>query len=245
MIFHDSPAIIDYVLAETGFGELIDCSIVLDKLTNCFHKLTDSLGWIGHSQGTLIMFGLLAEKPGYSLKVKPFIALAPVCYVNDIMLSARLASRVPGVLWALRQIGNELSDDNFILKTVEQISCGRWEPKVCENLLYPLLGYNVELLNKTRMAVYRSQGYSGSSVWNLVHFGQNIVTGDFVRFDYGTAENKIKYGGPKPPKYTLTQINSTQIAIIYSKSDTLGDYKDVTHLTETLKGKYQTIKQEK
>ena len=202
--------------------------------------LIDSLGWIGHSQGTLMMFGLLAEKPEYSLKVKPFIALAPVCYVNNIMLAARVASRVPGVLWTLRRIGNELSDDNFILKTVEQISCGRWEPKVCENLLYPLMGYNVELLNKTRMAVYRSQGYSGSSVWNMVHFGQNIITGDFVRFDYGIKENNIKYGGPKPPKYPLTQINSSQIALIYSKSDTLGDYKDVTHLIETLKGKLTT-----
>ncbi len=104
-------------------------------------------------------------------------------------------------------------------------------------LIYPLMGYNLEELNSSRVDVYRAHGYAGSSVWNLVHFGQNIVAGDFKRFDYGTSENISRYNGPSPPKFPLTQINSTQIALIYSKSDQLGDNKDVARLIDTIKGK--------
>uniref|UniRef100_T1L5R4 Uncharacterized protein n=1 Tax=Tetranychus urticae TaxID=32264 RepID=T1L5R4_TETUR len=75
----------------------------------------------------------------------------------------------------------------------EQVACGRWEPKVCEKLIYPLMGYNFEESNSSRVDVYRSHGYAGSSVWNLVHFGQHIVSGDFKRFDYGTSENIKRY----------------------------------------------------
>ncbi|KAH8035141.1 hypothetical protein HPB51_004382 [Rhipicephalus microplus] len=48
MIEYDVPAMIDYVLRETG------CS---------------RLGYIGHSQGSLIMFGLLSSVPAYNEKV--------------------------------------------------------------------------------------------------------------------------------------------------------------------------------
>uniref|UniRef100_T1KXP5 AB hydrolase-1 domain-containing protein n=1 Tax=Tetranychus urticae TaxID=32264 RepID=T1KXP5_TETUR len=52
MIDYDTPKIIGHVLDSTGFA---------------------SLGWIGHSQGTLMLFGLLADQPHYSLIVEPFI----------------------------------------------------------------------------------------------------------------------------------------------------------------------------
>ncbi|KAL3209286.1 hypothetical protein MRX96_009277 [Rhipicephalus microplus] len=49
MIEYDVPAMIDYVLRETG------CS---------------RLGYIGHSQGSLIMFGLLSSVPAYNEKIR-------------------------------------------------------------------------------------------------------------------------------------------------------------------------------
>ncbi|KAH6940489.1 hypothetical protein HPB50_000510 [Hyalomma asiaticum] len=49
MIEYDLPATIDYVLRETGHSRL---------------------GYVGHSQGTLIMFGLLSSVPAYNDKVR-------------------------------------------------------------------------------------------------------------------------------------------------------------------------------
>ncbi len=82
-----------------------------------------------------MMFGLLADQPYYSLMVKPFIAMAAVRFVDNIMLSLRIASRVPFVLWGLRRSVGELNENTLILKLTEQVACGRWEPKVCETYL--------------------------------------------------------------------------------------------------------------
>ena len=59
LIEHDLPALIDYVKNATG---------------------KPSLGYIGHSQGSYMMFNLLSIKPEYSKLVKPFIAISPVSY---------------------------------------------------------------------------------------------------------------------------------------------------------------------
>lgn len=41
----------------------------------CF---TDAIGYVGHSQGTTLMFALLASQPEtYSTLIRPFVALAP------------------------------------------------------------------------------------------------------------------------------------------------------------------------
>lgn len=48
MIEHDVPVTIDYVLEKTGLVKI---------------------GYVGHSQGTLVLFGLLSSNPAYNDKV--------------------------------------------------------------------------------------------------------------------------------------------------------------------------------
>ncbi|XP_049275323.1 gastric triacylglycerol lipase-like [Rhipicephalus sanguineus] len=83
MIEYDVPAMIDYVLRETG---------------------NSRLGYIGHSQGTLIMFGLLSSVPAYNDKVGLFVALAPVATPVHAIFIARqqllaLSERPSKPLW--------------------------------------------------------------------------------------------------------------------------------------------------
>ncbi|OTF73627.1 hypothetical protein BLA29_010120, partial [Euroglyphus maynei] len=59
MILFDLPAEIDYILNETG---------------------RKHLSYIGHSQGNLMMFGLMSLNDYYSQRIRPFIALSPVFY---------------------------------------------------------------------------------------------------------------------------------------------------------------------
>ncbi|XP_072141346.1 gastric triacylglycerol lipase-like [Dermacentor andersoni] len=65
MIEYDVPATIDYILRETG---------------------KPRVGYVGHSQGTLVMFGLLSAAPAYNDKVTPpddyRLSLAMQCSTN-------------------------------------------------------------------------------------------------------------------------------------------------------------------
>lgn len=40
------------------------------------------MSYIGHSQGTIMMFGLLASKLQYNDVIKPFVALSPVSFLG-------------------------------------------------------------------------------------------------------------------------------------------------------------------
>lgn len=59
-IAYDVPAVVDYVQETTN---------------------SSKVGYIGHSQGTAIMFGLLSTQAKYNSIIEPFIALAPVTTV--------------------------------------------------------------------------------------------------------------------------------------------------------------------
>lgn len=50
--------------------------------------LTATVGYIGMSQGSNVMFGLLSSKPSFNHKIKPFIALCPAVRISN-------ATRIP------------------------------------------------------------------------------------------------------------------------------------------------------
>ncbi|KAG5860905.1 hypothetical protein JTB14_030738 [Gonioctena quinquepunctata] len=67
---------------------------------------------------------------------------------------------------------------------------------------------------------FMSNGISGGSLKQLIHFAQLVMEGDFVHYDWGSEENKRKYGSIAPPLYDLGKI-SFPVAIFYGESDIL------------------------
>lgn len=59
----DLPAMIDYVLEQTG---------------------QNNLYYIGHSQGTTIFFVMASEKPEYNSKIKAMFSLAPIAFTSHM-----------------------------------------------------------------------------------------------------------------------------------------------------------------
>ncbi|XP_053202994.1 gastric triacylglycerol lipase-like [Panonychus citri] len=214
MITYDTPAIIHHVLNETQ---------------------SDSIGWIGHSQGTLLMFGLLSIKPEYSNLIKPFIALAPVARVDHLQSPIRMLAKIEPAVQFLRSHGGEFLSNNRFIRYLKRTLCTPPFHFICSNTLFLLMGYDSTQLNVTRLPVYAAHDPAGTSSWNMVHFCQMINQRSFSRFDLGLKNNLRKYGSPHPPEYPLDKINSTHIAFLYSSNDLLADPQDVSLLKSLLK----------
>ncbi|CAG2104946.1 unnamed protein product [Medioppia subpectinata] len=211
MSAYDLPAIIQYIL----------------KTTN-----QSSIGYIGHSQGTAIMFALLSSKPEYSQIINPFIALAPIAYVAGIKSPIRYFTEFSS---ALRFIGGEFLPSDKLMTHLAEEFCDNEVKFICANLLYLFSGYDRDQLNMTRLGVYFTHTPSGTSSWNIAHFAQLVKSKTFSKFDFGRTDNQIIYGQKTPPEYRLEAITSTKIALIYSANDWLADIDDVIQLKQQLK----------
>lgn len=89
----DLPAIISFIQKQTG---------------------RTKIGYIGHSQGTTIMFGLLSDKPEYGDIISPFIALAPVTTVANCSSPVCVSGRRPGFVAAIKQKKGKVFPDEAL-----------------------------------------------------------------------------------------------------------------------------------
>ncbi|XP_015785812.2 gastric triacylglycerol lipase isoform X1 [Tetranychus urticae] len=216
MIAYDAPAVINYILYKTN---------------------STSLGWIGHSQGTTIMFGLLSEKPEYAAKVEPFIALAPVAHVTHIESPLRALASLRGLKDMFYLFPNRLTIPQELQNEMAE-KCDRSKLRdACSIPLFLACGYNPSQLNYTRLPVYITQGFAETSNWDLLHFAQNIVNKGFYKFDHGKAHNLYYHYSLKPPAYDLGAIKSKSIFLFTSLNDLLASPQDVQTLRKSMEVK--------
>lgn len=84
----------------------------------------------------------------------------------------------------------------------------------------------------------------GSASRNAAHFFQMFEHGNPSHFDYGSPEeNEARYGRITPPRYNMSNINSTDIALIYLKDDWFNSYHNVQLLKDHLTGETITWSQ--
>lgn len=212
----DVPAFIEYIM----------------KL-NVFH---DKLHYIGHSQGTCMMFAALTDDyylEFYKNVLITFIALAPVARVGN--LKSNLIS-----------IANYLTPDKFLpeefmpaVKEGFQKSIGDWINKTfpqLSNFFIDLISDkdSFKVNNQNRMSLYLSKYPSGTSIKAIKHFSQNVASKSFSKFDYGKEANYYIYGNVQPSDYDLSKINGMKIALIAGVTDKLSNPKDVLWLKEQL-----------
>lgn len=180
------------------------------------------------------MFGLLSTQPKYNDLVKPFIALAPVTTVAHIRSPIRYIAKTPFVLSFIRSRGGRFMPSTQIMKLLGSACPAGLQP-LCTNLIFVLVGYNAEQLNEDRLPVYLSHTPAGTSAWNIVHFGQNYLSGKFQCFDHGSDKKNLDvYGQSNPPVYDLAKITNKHIALFSSLNDWLAPPEDVHTLKHTL-----------
>uniref|UniRef100_A0A0N5ALW2 Abhydro_lipase domain-containing protein n=1 Tax=Syphacia muris TaxID=451379 RepID=A0A0N5ALW2_9BILA len=221
MADYDLPAMIDYVLKVTG---------------------QPNLYYIGHSQGTLIMFSGLSQNRNLSHKIRKFYALAPVAkmlHVKGVFawLGGSMFRNFKVLYFYMKSLlqlfstmfaDTEFLPNSIVSRVMTQIICGfPSRDSFCENFMFLLSGPDSNQMNKTRIGVYLAHNPAGTSTRNMMHFAQMVHSGRLAPYDYYIPLiNKKHYGKPIPPLYNVSGI-TVPMNLYYSHADWISTDKDV------------------
>ena len=220
----DLPALIDYIRRTTG---------------------RQQIGYIGHSQGTQIMFSLLSKIPKYNYIIKPYIALGPaVFYANSIPNRIPLIHNLPlnEIAAVLNIVGGPLLADplrqfisilcsNRVDQAALCIPLGYLGLTIGSYLLFP----NLPAFDPNRVPVYLSASFpltlsSHQAAGSL----QLIATNRPAMTDYNPEKNRKLYGSEIPPVYNMGNVTNPYIALFSAKYDVIADPYDVSQLRDQL-----------
>ncbi|XP_073959949.1 lipase 1-like [Choristoneura fumiferana] len=211
--YYDLAATIDYILQITGETGVIS---------------------VGHSQGTTNNFVLLSSRPEYNDKVKLCIALAPVAFLDNLVLPISLLAAfgptIDGLLSPLQL--NEIGGYRGIERSLFKFFCnqGIISYVVCVIIgIFPGQGYDAKRLEPSFLPVALGHVPAGDSKKGLLHHNQAVLSKRFAPYDYGPVKNKKLYGHTVPPEYNLSQATA-KIALIVGKNDHLSRVRDVEKL---------------
>ncbi|CAH2007950.1 unnamed protein product [Acanthoscelides obtectus] len=213
----DLPAMIDYVLNQTG---------------------VDAVYYSGHSQGTTSFFVMGSLRPEYNQKIKVHVSMAPIAYMNHMTspLLRMIAwwSKPADALFSL--IGMNEFLPSKVFSAFGKLFCTTGITRIlCENSLFAICGFSPGEMNSTLFAKMMAYTPAGASTRQLLHYGQEIPTvfGHFRQYDHGLIINLAKYGKPDPPEYPLSKVTAP-VYLIYSKNDWLAATNDVKKLYSKL-----------
>ncbi|XP_073832453.1 lipase 3-like isoform X3 [Musca autumnalis] len=184
----DLPNTIDYILQKTQQSDI---------------------HYVGHSQGTTVMFVLLSMQPEYKEKLKSLHMFAPIAYLKH--------TRSPPVLSFAPLVNMHTPLDSL----VSYIS-SRYLPmtsrffRTCNNpkSSRQLCGFLTALLNggmsdylqqSILPDVYRTHPASISARQSF-HFIQLFISGHFRQYDHGIDGNLQHYNRTTPPDYEVNKI---------------------------------------
>ncbi|KAK0056478.1 lipase member K [Biomphalaria pfeifferi] len=214
MAKYDLPAMINFVLNTSG---------------------VDQIFYVGHSQGTTIAFAEFGENPDLASHIKHFIAMAPVAQVWNTKSPIKVLAPFAKDIGVFLQLFG--SGDFYVSPEIMQLLAGTLcnsNKLLCENILFLLGGFDYTSMNQSRVPVYVAHNPAGTSVRDMLHWGQAINSKNFQHYDYGSASENMKhYGQPTPPLYDLRKVK-VPVAIFRGDQDWLADPTDVKWLLPQL-----------
>ncbi|KAG0725197.1 Gastric triacylglycerol lipase [Chionoecetes opilio] len=212
----DVPAMIDYILAQTGHT---------------------SLYYVGHSMGTTMFFTAMAVRPEYNSKVKAMFGLGPVATVKNIRSPIRylapLASEMEELLFLLGRYEFLPHSKEFTAWVEKACAAQKYVELMCMNSLFLLTGFDQAEFNMTWLPVILANNPAGTSVRTIAHYAQGVESGKFQHFDFGARENMRRYHQRVPPLYNLKNVVAP-VGLLWGVNDYLADPKDVARLAAGL-----------
>lgn len=192
------------------------------------------LTYIGHSQGTLIMFAHLASNPSFINNLNIFIALAPVGSVRHMGVPMFEVLKEFPLMKALEDVGVYEFLPNHHENLLFYEVCYR-TGLACEDIINFFAGVQVESDNTERFPIIMAHEPGGTSTLNMEHWQQ--MTDYFLykvqKFNYGKEGNLANYGQTEAPIYDMSKIPGP-IAIFSGDLDRLADPTDVKWLESAI-----------
>lgn len=217
MAYYDLPASIDYILQTTG---------------------ADDLFYVGFSMGTTNFFAMMSERPEYNEKVRVMAALAPVAFMDHMKSPIReLApySNDLDTVLTLLGVGEFLPSSNVTDYVAEHYCDAETSvnPDLCYNIFFLLVGPDASELNKEYLPSILAHTPAGTSVHAVNHYGQVVMSGEFMKYDYGLLGNLNHYGQNTPPLYNLSNV-TLPVGLFHSDNDWMAAPEDVARLEHLL-----------
>ncbi|XP_047409434.1 lysosomal acid lipase/cholesteryl ester hydrolase [Sciurus carolinensis] len=210
MAKYDLPASINFILNKTG---------------------QEKVYYVGHSQGTTLGFIAFSQIPELAKRINVFFALAPV--VLTIFCESPLSKlgKFPDILLKELFGHKEFLPENIVTKWLGTHVCTHVILKeLCGNIFFLLCGFNEKNLNMSRVDVYATHSPAGTSVQNMLHWGQTVKLQKFQAFDWGSsAKNYFHYNQSFPPSYNVKDM-LVPTAVWNGGQDWLADDSDVNML---------------
>ncbi|XP_075156988.1 lipase 3-like isoform X2 [Haematobia irritans] len=239
---HTSLAPSDHRFWQFSWHEIgtIDLPLIMDYILKKTQQ--SSMHYIGHSQGSVIMFVLLSMHPEYNEKLKTLHMLAPVAYMKNVRSPLfKLLRPIFGRYSFLDPLlgDSALFQPPLIQKLfgIEQCRHQQWTPEMCKELIYLVYGGKSDYFQPLLKDLFDSHP-APASTHQAIHFIQLMVSGYFRQYDFGPEGNRKRYNRLMPPEYNVRNINTRfPIHLYYSDYDELSAKLDVEKLSNVLGNK--------
>ncbi|XP_070610057.1 putative lysosomal acid lipase/cholesteryl ester hydrolase isoform X2 [Erythrolamprus reginae] len=167
----------------------------------------DSLYYVGHSQGAGLGYVAFANLPCITDRVKLFISLTPAYNLEGVSGLLGVIGRIPDRLRELIWGTKEFSIFSEKVKTNLIYACSYpGIDQLCLQSIFLIGGFNPKNLNVSRADVYAGFSPEDTSVKDINHWSQIILSGEFKRYDYGD-KNKEIYNTTTPPFYKIEDVH--------------------------------------
>ncbi|CAK9828239.1 Lipase 3 [Anthophora retusa] len=213
---YDLPTMINYIVNTTG---------------------NPLKAYVGYSMGTTSFYVMASERPEIGNLMQSSYSLAPVAYVKHmkglLALLAPLANDLKLLVYVLGP--GEFLQQNLAVRLLAKYFCyaNNIEEKLCINIVFTLTGFDNPQFNYSMMPVISTHIPAGASSKMLIHYGQEIESGYFRQYDYGEAENMLKYNSLEPPSYDVSKLKVPH-TIFCASNDWLSQLVDVDKLISKL-----------
>jgi len=201
--------------------------------------------YVGHSEGSTIMFAALARRDPVVLNyLNKFIALAPAVFLQH---STSPIVQVGGWLKAgnvLKFYSGLVNNKKFghmkgLMRKVYVELC-TIALSTCVARVKLLSDADPSVDNIERFKITSGHYPAGSSIQNLYYWSQMFNQKEFPMYDYGKKKNLEIYGTQTPPNYDLSKITEP-VYMFVGQSDHLASPADTATLRSKLTGSSKVV----
>ncbi|KAM3958458.1 lipase 1 [Aphomia sociella] len=176
---------------------IYDTTKMIDYILNITDK--EDVYYIGHSQGTTSFYAMNSLRPEYNKKIKMMFSLAPIAWVSHVRSPLiRMLSPTYNILGHFLSNINIYAPSPVSFNKVSAYICSVLNIK-CKSYLTLIIGNDYKSINDTMLPIMLGHMFSGSSMLQLVHYGQLVKSERFCRYDFGSEVNFKVYGDVLPP----------------------------------------------